>query len=427
MPSNRVDNKDYYSTGVEKFNAGEYTLAMEYFQAAIASQPSNESAYLKLSESFLSLGKNKEATSTLYKLLSINPSCKSAHELLKKTDERSTPKAGDVPRKGKKVEEQDEDDVDLDEALDKLDDILLRNQELLNDIQQTFGIDIDDNTNANKLQVQSIKTQANPIKGGDFYLAVARQKEIQKKNKQARIAIFFLRLNIILLKKNKRKIKVLESIIARREKEISKVKIADYYPGGDALPQDIIKGRVTIYSIDQESQPFTPAPFCKRDVFVFQKHIDCPKTLSIRKNNWQILFFHSVMLVENNKGFAVIPYSSLSVSSKEVLNGRLTDSHGHEVYYQTWYHARVDGGPDRRFNSNWPLYSICRYQVKLQVKNTSDSAVYLMFDKEDDANNLIKIIRYFPKRKNASLANISSKVADSTEIAKWFKYIANNS
>ena len=73
---------DYYAEGVAQFNAGHYTQAMEYFQAAVAENPQNESAHLKLAESFRALGKTKEAESILYKLLAINPSSQSAHKLL---------------------------------------------------------------------------------------------------------------------------------------------------------------------------------------------------------------------------------------------------------------------------------------------------------------------------------------------------------
>lgn len=40
----KKDNNDYYSAGVEKYNAGEYLLAIEYFQAELENHPDNNVA-----------------------------------------------------------------------------------------------------------------------------------------------------------------------------------------------------------------------------------------------------------------------------------------------------------------------------------------------------------------------------------------------
>lgn len=73
---------DYYAEGIAQFSAGHNTQAMEYFQAALAANPSSESAHLKLADSFRTLGRNKEAVSILHKLLAINPNSQSAHDML---------------------------------------------------------------------------------------------------------------------------------------------------------------------------------------------------------------------------------------------------------------------------------------------------------------------------------------------------------
>ncbi len=68
-----VSTMDYYTEGEAQLNAGHYTQAMEYFQAAIAEHPERENAYLKLAEVYLKMGKSETAKKTLFTLLSINP------------------------------------------------------------------------------------------------------------------------------------------------------------------------------------------------------------------------------------------------------------------------------------------------------------------------------------------------------------------
>lgn len=86
-----VSAVDYYAEGKAQFNAGHYTQAMEYFQAAIAEHPERENAYLKLAETFLAMGKQKEASSTLYKLLARYPESTQAQEMLKKCQPKPAP------------------------------------------------------------------------------------------------------------------------------------------------------------------------------------------------------------------------------------------------------------------------------------------------------------------------------------------------
>lgn len=94
--SKPVSEMDYYAEGKAQFNAGHYTQAMEYFQAAIAEHPERENAYLKLADSFLAIGKQKEASSTLYQLLARYPESTQAQEMLKKCQPKPTP---EPPRK----------------------------------------------------------------------------------------------------------------------------------------------------------------------------------------------------------------------------------------------------------------------------------------------------------------------------------------
>lgn len=71
--SKPVSEMDYYAEGKSQFNAGHYTQAMEYFQAAIAEFPDRENAYLKLSETYVAMGRQKDAVAILYKLISLQP------------------------------------------------------------------------------------------------------------------------------------------------------------------------------------------------------------------------------------------------------------------------------------------------------------------------------------------------------------------
>ncbi len=59
-----VSAVDYYAEGKKQFNAGQYTRAMEYFQAAIDYQPARESAYMKLAETYIKMGKEDLAKKT---------------------------------------------------------------------------------------------------------------------------------------------------------------------------------------------------------------------------------------------------------------------------------------------------------------------------------------------------------------------------
>lgn len=81
-PTERSAKVDYYAEGVAHFNAGHYTQAMEYFQAAVSDNPKSSHPYLKLAESYMAIGKQKEAIATLYRLLASDPSNSSAQKML---------------------------------------------------------------------------------------------------------------------------------------------------------------------------------------------------------------------------------------------------------------------------------------------------------------------------------------------------------
>ena len=84
---------DYYSEGLERFDSGCYIEAMEYFQAAITKYPDRENSYLKLAETYVELGRIKEASSTLYKLLVIDPNNEKALKKLSNIQQTFFPTA----------------------------------------------------------------------------------------------------------------------------------------------------------------------------------------------------------------------------------------------------------------------------------------------------------------------------------------------
>lgn len=65
--------RDYYAEGVVLFDAGQYSKAVEFFQAAIEENSRNEASYLKLADSYTKMGKEEQAKKTIIALLSVNP------------------------------------------------------------------------------------------------------------------------------------------------------------------------------------------------------------------------------------------------------------------------------------------------------------------------------------------------------------------
>ncbi len=74
---------NFYAKGVDHFNAGNFSQAMEFFQAEISLRPKNESAYMKLAETYIKLNNEEKAKKTLFALLAINPNHKEAFSKVK--------------------------------------------------------------------------------------------------------------------------------------------------------------------------------------------------------------------------------------------------------------------------------------------------------------------------------------------------------
>ena len=202
--------------------------------------------------------------------------------------------------------------------------------------------------------------------------------------------IFFLKLDLFHRKESKRKINLLTYLIQRRERLIDAISLFDFNVG-NPVKSSSITGRVTIHNAPQNSNTFNLGCLCKKDTKIFHKYIETVDTLSIRTRKWQVLFFSKALFLESKKGFAIIPYENMRWTKQDVINHGLTNTHGYEVYYQTWYHARVDGGPDRRFKENHPIYSIRRYQLSLKFLSVN-KFIYLIFDNTVDVNNIGNII-----------------------------------
>ncbi|MDY6327446.1 MAG: hypothetical protein SPL47_09065 [Bacteroidales bacterium] len=69
----KMNQGQYFKTGLNLYNQGDYLTAIEFFQAEIDNFSHNETAYLYLSKCYKSIGKELEHRKTLFRLLSINP------------------------------------------------------------------------------------------------------------------------------------------------------------------------------------------------------------------------------------------------------------------------------------------------------------------------------------------------------------------
>ena len=72
----------YFDQGIEFLAKKQYTQAMEFFQAAIEECPDSENAYLRLSETYMAMGRKWDALSVLYKLLSRQPDNAAAQRMV---------------------------------------------------------------------------------------------------------------------------------------------------------------------------------------------------------------------------------------------------------------------------------------------------------------------------------------------------------
>ena len=85
-----MDNDQLTKKGMELCQKGQFLQAVEYFQVVIENDPNKEEAYLWLADTYEGMGKSNMAKSTVYKLLSINPTNKNAIKKIKSLD-KATP------------------------------------------------------------------------------------------------------------------------------------------------------------------------------------------------------------------------------------------------------------------------------------------------------------------------------------------------
>ena len=254
-----------------------------------------------------------------------------------------------------------------------------------NDLNQQPEITFDSHNDA---PISILKSYENPK--DDLHKLYRKVAFIRQDIRNIKRNIFFLKLNLFNRKESVRKQKILSYLIERRERLIDAISLFDFGVG-DPINSSAFSGRVTIHNEPQNSNSFSLGCLCKNDPIVFHKYIETVDTISIRTRKWQIRFFTKALFLESKKGFTVIPYEDVKWTKQNIINRGLTNTHGYEVYYQTWYHARVDGGPDRRFKENHPIYAIRRYQLSLKFM-TADKLVYLIFDKAGDAKTIGSII-----------------------------------
>lgn len=73
---------EYISNGKQLFQEGNYKVALEFFQAAIAEDSQSDKAYLGLAQVYNNLGKDAESLKALHLCLAINPDNQDANTLL---------------------------------------------------------------------------------------------------------------------------------------------------------------------------------------------------------------------------------------------------------------------------------------------------------------------------------------------------------
>ena len=227
-------------------------------------------------------------------------------------------------------------------------------------------------------------------KEDDLHRAYRKVAFIQKDIRNIRRNIRLLYFNIFNAKKRIRKQKLLKYLIQRRERLIDKIRLTDYSVG-KPVDKSLLKDKVTLHSHSQKGRQFELGYPCKKDYKTFHKYLDPIKTFSLRSSRWQMLFFTDAMFIQDKRRFAIIPYTDIKVKRYEIHTDNLSNTHGYEVLWSTWLHSRVDGGPDRRFNTNYQLYTIIRYQFELSFPNSSKN-IYLICRDSQDAKKLHRLL-----------------------------------
>lgn len=241
----------------------------------------------------------------------------------------------------------------------------------------------------NSIPSELIKALEN--KNDELHIDYRKVAFIKQDIKNIKWNIFLLGLDVIHRKSNKRKRQLLKYIVKRRERLIKPIDLTNYNVGSSIKPNSII-GRVAIHDTPQQNNStFSLGCLCKKNNEKKHKGINYQPTLSIGTKKWQMLFFKKAVFVENKKGFVVIPYKNLTISHDFVYNSGLTRTYDYRVVQTTWYHSRLDGGPDRRFKENFQMYTILRHQATISIDGFP-KPMYLMFETPYDYNAIAKVI-----------------------------------
>ncbi len=228
-------------------------------------------------------------------------------------------------------------------------------------------------------------------KNDELHKAYRRAVFIKRDIAKIKRLIFWFGLDIFHYKKNKRKRNLLNYVIERRKRLLNPIELIDYGVG-QAISATAIKGRVAMHDVPQQSNSvFSLGCLCKKEGKCFHEEIKHALTFSISTRRWQILFFEKAMFVENKNGFVIIPYDNVKLSHSIITNGDMRRTYGYEIAYSTWYHARIDGGPDRRFKENFQIYTIRRYQSIISIMGLA-KPLCLILDNSSDYKKLKEIV-----------------------------------
>lgn len=112
----------------------------------------------------------------------------------------------------------------------------------------------------------------------------------------------------------------------------------------------------------------------------------------------------------------LIPYTTLRCYYMRVYNRGVHA--GYEVTGKTWYHARIDGGPDLRYNNNYQIDIICRHQVSVYLKDKHGELLSFMFDTEYDAKQFVGL--FSTSKKGQKALSVARE-----DVEKIIKHMAN--
>lgn len=214
---------------------------------------------------------------------------------------------------------------------------------------------------------------------------------IKRDIKNIKWNIRLLGFDVFHWKRNSRTRKLLRYVIERRKRLVKQIELSDYNVGSPIKPAALL-GRIAIHDTSQHNNgTFSLGCLCKIESRVFHKDISHERTFSISTSCWQMLFFENAVFIEDRKGFVILPYNLFKTSYLQIYNGRLSQTYGYHVAGTSWYHSRIDGGPDRRFKENFQLYTIIRHQVEIKITGYN-KPLYFILETTYDYKALFKIL-----------------------------------